>query len=383
MSTKTGFTLTIGLCMSALLSAPASADINVGISVSATGPAASLGIPEKNTVALLPTTIAGEKVNYILLDDATDATQATKNARKFVTENKVDLIIGSSSVPPTLAIAEVAHETHTPLVTMSPIELAGDKNRWVFRTPQHNAIMAKALVEHMGANKVRTIGFIGYADGYGEGWLREITRAAEGARMKVSVVERFNRTDSSVSGQVLKVVAAHPDVVLIAASGTPSALPQLGLVERGYKGQIYQTHGTATREFIRVGGKAVEGTILPVGPVVVAAQLPDAHLSKKPGMEYARLYEAKYGAGSLSSFGAYAYDAYQIFAAAVPAALKKARPGTPEFREALREAIESGRDVVASQGVFNMSPDDHFGHDARSRVLVRVEKGDWKLIDAR
>jgi branched-chain amino acid transport system substrate-binding protein len=383
MSTKAGFTLTIGLCMSAMLSAPAMADINVGISVSATGPAASLGIPEKNTIALLPTTIAGEKVNYILLDDATDATQATKNARKFVTENKVDLIIGSSSVPPTLAIAEVAHETHTPLVTMSPIELAGEKNRWVFRTPQHNAIMARALVEHMAAKKVKTIGFIGYSDGYGEGWLREITRAAEAAGMKVSVVERFNRTDTSVSGQVLKVLAARPDVVLIAASGTPSALPQLGLAERGYKGQIYQTHGTATREYIRVGGKAVEGTILPVGPVVVAAQLPDSHPSKKPGMDYARMYEAKYGAGSLSSFGAYAYDAYHIFAAAVPAALKKAKPGTPEFREALREAIETGRDVVASQGVFNMSPEDHFGHDARSRVLVRVEKGDWKLIDAR
>jgi branched-chain amino acid transport system substrate-binding protein len=383
MSTKAGFTFTIGLCMGALLAAPALADINVGISVSATGPAASLGIPEKHTVALLPTTIAGEKINYILLDDATDATQATKNARKFVTENKVDLIMGSSSVPPTLAIAEVAHETRTPLVTMSPIELAGEKNRWVFRTPQHNAIMAKALVEHMAAHNVKTIGFIGYADGYGEGWLREITKAAEGARMKVSVVERFNRTDTSVGGQVLKMVAARPDVVLIAASGTPSALPQLALLERGYKGQIYQTHGTATREFIRVGGKAVEGTILPVGPVVVAAQLSDAHPSKKPGVEYTRLYEARYGAGSLSSFGAYAYDAWRIFAAAVPEALKKARPGTPEFRDALREAIETGRDVVGSQGVFNMSQDDHFGHDARSRVLVRIEKGDWKLIDAR
>ena len=383
MSTKAGFTLTIGLCIGVLAPAAALADINVGISVSATGPAASLGIPEKNTVALLPTSVGGEKINYILLDDATDATQATKNARKFVTENKVDLIIGSSSVPPSLAIAEVAHETRTPLLTMSPIELVGEKNRWVFRTPQHNAVMAKALVEHMAANRVKTIGFIGYADGYGEGWLREITRAAEAARMKVSVVERFNRTDTSVSGQVLKVVSARPDVVLIAASGTPSALPQLALMERGYKGQIYQTHGTATREFIRVGGKAVEGTILPVGPVVVASQLPDSHPSKKPGTDYTRMYEAKYGAGSLSSFGAYAYDAYQIFAAAVPVALKKAKAGTPEFREALREAIETGRDVVASQGVFNMSPDDHYGHDARSRVLVRVEKGDWKLIEAR
>jgi branched-chain amino acid transport system substrate-binding protein len=383
MNKKSTIAVAVGLVLAACFATPSWADINVGISVSATGPGASLGIPEKNTVALLPTTIAGQKINYILLDDATDATQATKNARKFVTENKVDLLIGSSAVPPSLAIAEVANETKTPQLSMAPIEIAGDKNTWVFRTPQHNAMMAKALAEHMAAHKVKTIGFIGFADGYGEGWLREMTRAAEAAGMKVTVVERFNRTDTSVSGQVLKVVAGRPDVVLIAASGTPSALPQLALAERGYKGQIYQTHGTATREFIRVGGKAVEGTILPVGPVVVAAQLPDSHPSKKLGMEYARLYEEKYGAGSLSSFGAHAYDAYRIFAAAVPAALKKAKPGTPEFRAALRDAIESEREVVGLQGVFNMSASDHYGHDARSRVLVRVEKGDWKLIDAR
>ncbi|MES2257118.1 MAG: ABC transporter substrate-binding protein [Pseudomonadota bacterium] len=370
------------LCLLACGAAPAWADINVGISVCATGPGASLGIPEKNTVALFPTTIAGEKINYIVLDDATDATQATKNARKFVTEHHVDLIIGSSSVPPALAIAEVANETATPQLSMSPIELAGDKNRWVFRTPQHNAVMASALAGHMKANKVRTLGFIGYSDGYGEGWLREMTKAAEAAGIKVSVVERFNRTDTSVTGQVLKLVGARPDAVLVAASGTPSALPQLALGERGYKGQIYQTHGTATREFMRVGGKAVDGTVLPVGPVVVAAQLPDSHPSKKPGLEYTRLYEEKYGAGTLSSFGAYAFDAYRIFAAAVPVALKKAKPGTPEFRLALRDAIESEREIAGSQGVFNMSATDHYGHDARSRVLVRVEKGDWKLIDA-
>ena len=383
MSKKFGCMVTAALSILTGATSPAWADINVGISVSATGPAASLGIPEKNTVALFPSVIAGEKINYIILDDATDATQATKNARKFVTENNVDLIIGSSAVPPALAIAEVATETRTPQIALSPIELQGDKNKWVFRTPQHSAIMAAALAEHMKANKVKSIGFIGYSDGYGEGWLKEMTKAAEAAGMKITVIERFNRTDTSVTGQVLKLVAAKPDVVLIAASGTPSALPQLALSERGYKGQIYQTHGTATREFMRVGGKTVDGTVLPVGPVIVASQLPDSHPSKKVGMEYARLYEEKYGPGSLSSFGAHAYDAYRIFAAAVPVALKKAKPGTPEFRQALRDAIESEREIVGAHGVFNMSPSDHFGHDARARILVRVEKGDWKLIDAR
>ncbi len=362
---------------------PAIADINIGITVSATGPAAALGIPERNTVALFPTTIEGEKINFIVLDDGTDPTQASRNARKFVAEHNVDLIIGSSSVPPALAVAEVAHETQTPQVALAPIEVTGPKNTWVFRVPQHNAVMAQSLAQHMKANNVKTLGFIGYTDGYGEGWLREMTKAAEAAGIKLIAVERFNRTDTSVTAQALKLVSAKPDAILVVASGTPSAMPQLAVLDRGFKGQIYQTHGTATKEFIRVGGKAVEGTILPVGPVVVANQLPDSHPSKKVGLEYVKKYEEKNGPNSFSSFGAHAYDAYLLFAAAAPAALKKGKPGTPEFRQALRDGMESQREIIGTHGVFNMTQTDHFGHDARSRVLVRVENGDWKLLDSR
>jgi branched-chain amino acid transport system substrate-binding protein len=367
----------IALCFAAV---PAWADINVGISVSATGPAASLGIPEKNTAALLPTTVAGQKINYIILDDATNPTEANKNARKFVTENSADIIFGSSAVPTALAIAEVATETRTPQIALAPVELPEAKRTWVFAVPQHNAVMALALARHMKSAGVKTLGFIGYADGYGEGWAREMTKAAEAAGIKVTASERYNRTDTSVTGQVVKLVSANPDAILVAGSGTPAALPQTALVERNYKGKIYQTHGAANKEFIRVGGKAVEGAVLPVGPVVVASQLPDSHPSKKVGLDYTRKYEEKYGAGSLSSFGAHMWDAYKLFEAAVPVALKSGQPGTPAFRQALRDAIESGKEVVGAHGVFNMSPTDHYGHDQRARVLVRIEKGDWKLI---
>jgi branched-chain amino acid transport system substrate-binding protein len=367
----------IALCFAAV---PAWADINVGISVSATGPAASLGIPEKNTAALLPTTVAGQKINYIILDDATNPTEANKNARKFVTENSADIIFGSSAVPTALAIAEVATETKTPQIALAPVELPEAKRTWVFAVPQHNAVMALALARHMKSAGVKTLGFIGYADGYGEGWAREMTKAAEAAGIKVTASERYNRTDTSVTGQVVKLVSANPDAILVAGSGTPAALPQTALVERNYKGKIYQTHGAANKEFIRVGGKAVEGAVLPVGPVVVASQLPDSHPSKKVGLDYTRRYEEKNGAGSLSSFGAHMWDAYKLFEAAVPVALKSGQPGTPAFRQALRDAIESGKEVVGAHGVFNMSATDHYGHDQRARVLVRIEKGDWKLI---
>ncbi len=359
---------------------PAWADITVGISVSATGPAASLGIPEKNTAALLPTSVAGQKINYVILDDATNPTEANKNARKFVTENNADIIFGSSAVPTALAIAEVASETRTPQIALAPVELADAKKNWVFVVPQHNALMAQALATHMKAGNVKTLGFIGFADGYGEGWAREMTKAAEAAGIKVVASERYNRTDTSVTGQVVKLVAANPDAIMIAGSGTPAALPQTALAERNYKGKIYQSHGAANKEFMRVGGKAVEGAVLPVGPVVVASQLPESHPSKKVGVEYTRQYEEKYGAGTVSSFGAHMLDAYKLFEAAVPTALKSGQPGTPAFRQALRDAIESGREVVGAHGVFNMSPTNHYGHDDRARVLVRIDKGEWKLL---
>ena len=378
MTTPNRIAAAIALCFAA---APAWADITVGISVSATGPAASLGIPEKNTAALLPTMVAGQKINYIVLDDATNPTEANKNARKFVTENSADIIFGSSAVPTALAIAEVATETKTPQIALAPVELADAKKAWVFIVPQHNAVMAQALAQHMKAAGVKTLGFIGFADGYGEGWAREMAKAAEAAGIRMAPSERYNRTDTSVTGQVVKLVSANPDAILIAGSGTPAALPQTALAERNYKGRIYQTHGAANKEFIRVGGKAVEGAVLPVGPVVVASQLPDSHPSKKVALDYTRLYEEKYGAGSVSSFGAHMWDAYKLFEAAVPVALKSGQPGTPAFRQALRDAIESGREVVGAHGVFNMSATNHYGHDDRARVLVKIDKGDWKLLD--
>ncbi|MDP3670922.1 MAG: ABC transporter substrate-binding protein [Telluria sp.] len=373
----------LAVALSVLACTAAYADINIGISVSATGPAASLGIPQKNTVALLPSMIGGEKVNYIVLDDASDPTQASKNARKLTAEEKVDVIIGSSTVPTSAAIAAVANETKTPQVSDGPVDLPKEKNTWVFRSPQHNMIMADALVGHMKETKVKTLAFIGYSDAFGEGWLREIKPLLDAAGIQMPVVERYSRTDTSVSGQVLKIVAAKPDAVLIVGSGTPAALPHLTLVDRGYKGQIYQTHGAANKEFLKVGGKALEGGILPVGPVVIAAQLPDNHPSKKVGLSYVKRYEDKYGAGSFSSFGAHLADAFTLVEWAVPAALKKAKPGTPEFRQALRDEMETARDVVATHGVYNMNPSDHFGFDARARVLVRVENGAFKLLSSK
>lgn len=359
----------------------AHAQINVGVTLSATGPAASLGIPEKNTFDLLPTTIAGEKINWIVLDDASDTTRAVTNTRRLITENKVDVVVGSTITPNSLAMVDVVADAEVPMISMAAsariVDPANPKTRWVFKTPQSDSLMADAIAVHMKANGVQTMGYIGFADAYGDGWLGEIKRSAQTAGIKVVAEEKYNRNDPSVTGQVLKLVAANPDAILIGAAGTPGATPQKELVARNYKGKIYQTHGVANPDFLRVVGKDGNGTILPAGPMLVYEQLPDTNPIKKVAREYITSYEKRFG--TRSTFGGHAYDTYLLLNATIPQALKKGKPGTKEFRTALRDALETAN-VVATHGVFVMTPNDHNGLDNRARVMVRIDNGKWTLV---
>jgi branched-chain amino acid transport system substrate-binding protein len=363
------------------VAATALADINVGVTVSATGPAASLGIPEKNTFDLLPTTIGGEKINWIVLDDGSDTTKAVQNAKKLIGENKVDVLVGSTITPASLAMIDTAVEGETPMISMAAsariVDPANPKTRWIFKTPQSDALMADAIAVSMKAAGVATMGYIGFADAYGDGWLAEMKRSAQLAGIKVIAEEKYNRNDTSVTGQVLKLIAAKPDAVLIGAAGTPGATPQKELVARGYKGKIFQTHGVANPDFLRVVGKDGNGTLLPAGPMLVYEQLPDSNPVKKVAAGYITQYEQKFG--TRSTFGGHAYDAYLLLNSAIPEALKKAKPGTKEFRAALRDALEKAN-VVATHGVYVMTPHDHNGLDNRARMMVRIDDGKWVLV---
>lgn len=374
------------LLVTALLasSSLALADVRVGVVVSSTGPAASLGIPEKNTVALLPQTIGGQRVVYTILDDASDTTAAVTAARKLIQDNKVDLIIGTTTTPASLAMIDVAAEAKVPMISLAASEAiikpVDARRSWVFKTPQTDAIMAAAIAAHMQQNKIKTVGYIGFNDAYGEGWLAELQKNAAARGIRVVAVEKYGRSDTSVTGQILKIVAARPDAVLIGASGVPAVLPQKTLNDRGYTGKVYQTHGVANADFLRVGGKDVEGAILPAGPVLVADQLPATNPNRRVGLAYTQAYEARFGKDSVSTFGAHMWDAGLLMQKAIPAALKRAKPGTPQFRAALRDALEGTKNVIGAHGIFNMSPTDHLGLDARSRVMVQVVNGSWKLL---
>ncbi|MEO9101144.1 MAG: ABC transporter substrate-binding protein [Burkholderiaceae bacterium] len=368
----------------ATISASALADVTVGVTVSATGPAASLGIPEKNTISLLPQTIDGQKMTYVVLDDASDTTAAVTTTRKLISESNADVILGSSVTPNSLAMIDVVAEAKVPMVSFAAsskiIEPMDDKKKWVFKTPQNDSLMARAVVDHMSKNGVKTVGFIGFSDAYGEGWYQEFSKAAAAKNIEIVSNERYGRSDTSVTGQALKIMSAKPDAVLVAGSGTPAALPQKTLKERGYAGKYYQTHGVANNDFLRVGGKDVEGTFLPAGPVLVADQLPDSNPVKKSALLFINAYETAYGKGTVSTFGGHAWDAGSLMAHAVPQALKVAKPGTAEFRAALRNALEQIKEMPGAHGIFTMTPTDHLGLDQRAVVMVTVKDGAWKYL---
>lgn len=374
------FCMSMTACAMAVWAGVAHADVTIGVTLGATGPGASLGIHYKNAFQLLPKTLGGEPVKYIILEDGSDATNAGKNARKLITEDKVDVVMGSNGVPSSLQIAQVAFETKTPFVCLTPISLAPDKLAWAFIVPQPTELMMGAVAEHMKANNVKTVGFIGFSDAWGDLMYKATEHHAAAFGYKVVTNERYARADTSVTGQILKILAANPDAVVVGGSGTGGALPHVALVERGYKGRIYHNHGTVNREFIKVGAKAVEGAIAPTGPLIVPEELPASHATKAVSLDFTKRYEAAFGEGSRNAFGGYSHDAVMLVGAAIPEAIKKAKPGTPEFRQALRDALENVKNVVGTHGVYNVTPANHNGLDERARVLVRVENGVWRLM---
>jgi branched-chain amino acid transport system substrate-binding protein len=373
------FKTLIATAVAALVAGAAQADITIGVSLPLTGPASGLGIPVNNQIKLWPTTIAGEKVRVIVLDDATDPTNGVKNAKRFVTDDKVDIIMGSVATPVAIPIAGVAAEAETVQLALSPIPLPPGKDGWTFRMPQSNPVMAHAMIGLMKKQSIKTVGFLGYTDAYGESWLKDFTAEAEKNGIKVIATERFARSDTSVTAQALKLVAANPDAMLIVASGSGAAMPHMAVVERGFKGKIYQTHAAASRDLMRVGGKAVEGAYVVSGPAVIAEQLPDSHPSKKVAIAFVQQYEKAYGVGSRNQFAGHGYDAMMVMEKIVPMALKKAKPGTKEFRAALRDAMETMGRTVVSHGVLNWTKEDHWGYTNETGVMLKVVNGDWKV----
>lgn len=372
-----------GAAAVAAFAATAQAQVKIGVLTSATGPTAFVGIPQKNSVALLPQKVGDLTVEYVSYDDASDSTQTVQLTKKLLGEDKVDAMIGPSGSPNAMALLQFMAEAQTPMlapVGTSAVVLPMDDNkRWVYKTHPNDDVIADGLVEAMKARGVKTVGFIGYNDPYGQNWYKVFAPMAEKAGIKIVANESYSRQDTSVTGQALKLIAARPDAVMVAAVAAGAALPHVQLVDSGYKGPIFHTHGSASGAFIQIGGKKVEGALI-VGPLLlVLDEVPDNVPTKKVALEYVTSYEKQFGQRP-PIFGAGVHDAGMLLQHAIPEAAKKGKPGTPEFRSALRDALENTRDLVTAQGVVNMSPQDHSGYDQRGRVLLTVKDGKFSLV---
>lgn len=372
------------LMLSALCaSMAAQADVKVGVITSSTGPIALVGIPQKNSVALMPTEAGGETIRYISLDDASDPTATVKAFKKLLDEEKVDAIIGPSGSPNAMGVIQFAAESGTPLLapvgTAAVVLPMNEQKKWVFKTTQNDELIAQALTEHMVKNGVKTLGLVGTADPYGENWGKVMSELAAKNGIKIVANERFQRQDTSVTGQSLKILSQRPDAVLVAAPGSSAVMPQTTLFDQGYKGQIYQTHGAALPAFLQLGGRKVEGTVLAASLMLVIDEVPDDHPSKGIARKYIDDY-TKLNGREPATFGANVYDAGLLLEKAIPVALEKGKPGTAEFRTALRDALEQTHELAATQGVYNMSAEDHSGFDVRGRELITVKDGKWVLL---
>ena len=367
----------------ALFGSGVHAQIKIGVVSSSSGPVALVGIPQKNTVALLPKEIAGQKVEYFSLDDASDPTASVSAVKKLINEDKVDALIGPSGSPNAMGVIQFAAQAGVPM--LAPVGTAAvvlpmtEQKKWVFKTTQNDDLIATALVEHMKATGIKSVGLIGTADPYGENWAKVMTALLQGVNIKLVSSESFQRRDTSVTAQALKTLAARPDAVLIAAPGSSAVLPQTTLFDQGYKGKMYQTHGAALDDFLKLGGKKVEGTILAASGMLILNEMSANNPTKAIAAKYVADYEKMYG-NKPATFGANVFDAGLLLQAAIPVALKKGKPGTPEFRLALRDALEQTKELAGTQGVYNMTPADHSGFDKRGRELITVKNGQWAAL---
>jgi len=358
------------------------ADLKVGLSVSLSGPNSSIGIPySKGMQAALAYKgeVGGRKIQLIVLDDGSDPTAAGRNARKLVEEEKVDVLMGTSGAPSAVAIAQVGREAKTPMIGLTPLSFSAADNPWVVTVAQPTQLMVDAVIERMKRNGVKTVGYIGFSDVWGDLVYDAMMKAAPAAGIKVVSNERYARADASVTGQVLKIVALRPDAVMTGGAGTPGALPFLALAERGYKGGVYGQHGLINPDFVRVAGASAQGSLMPTGPVIVAEQLPADYPTKKIALDFRSAYQKVNNAPTSDAFSAYAFDGWLVFLDAAARALPKAEAGTPEFRVALRDAIFTSKDVVGTHGVYTFKPGNLYGVDERARVIVKLDNGQWKL----
>jgi branched-chain amino acid transport system substrate-binding protein len=368
-------------------------EFRIGSVVTLTGPASSLGLPEKNALDLLQEQVGKDTslpftVKFITYDDASDPTKAVNEVRKLITEDKVHVVICCSTTPASMAILETVTQAKVPNISLalgqSVIEPVKDR-QWIFKTPSTDQLQVAALVDDMVKRGFKKVAFLGLEDSFGEGGWIALQGVAKNKGVEIVASERFARTDTNFTPQALKVKQAGPDAVYIHAIPPSSALVHQALKRVGFAGPVYHSGGSANNAFVSIGKKDVDGALLGTTPVLVYTDLPDSNPLKPVIAEFAALYEKRFNVPKVDIFPGQSWDAGNIALQAAGEAVKGGAKldDVEAFRAALRDKIESIKEFVGVGGIFNYSANDHLGLDSRSTFIAVVKDDQFRLYDAK
>jgi len=376
-----------------LLALPTAAQqqaVKIGFVVDITGGASSLGVPERNTVLLYQDELgtaqsaAGSvRIQYVVTDGESDPTKAVIAAKRLIEEDRVVAVVCCTTSPGSLAIIQTVQSARVPNISLAaaasiiePVE----QRRWVFKTPQTDRLMLDVITDHMRQRGVRSIAFLGFDDAFGQGGLNELDRIAPQKGIEIVARESFARNATDASAQVTRAMGRNPQAFLIWAIPPGANVVNRNIRDLGITLPVYQSHGVANADFLRLGAASVEGVFLPAGKLLVAELLPDADKQKKALLSYLERYEGRYGKGSRNTFGGHALDAMLILRPAIERTLRQGvRPeNIGGFRAVLREQIERGtNELVGITGIFTYTSKDHLGLDRRAAVMLEIRNNTW------
>ncbi len=375
------FSLGVMLLAAGCAKGPEAEPYVVGGIFSITGPASYLGEPERNTMEMLAEAInagggiKGHPLKVVIYDDEGDVTKARLHAEKLITKDAALAIIGPSLTHTSMTVLDTTQKAKVPLISCAAgigITAPAAERKWVFKTPQTDQMAVSRIYQYLQKKELKKVAILTVSTGFGVSGKEQLNALAPKFGIELVAQEVFGEKDTDMTPQLTKIRGAAAQVIVCWGTGPAPALVAKNMKQLGLQLPLFQSHGAASQKFIELAGDAGEGIIMPAGKLAIFAQLPDADPQKAVCKEYAEKYRAKFKA-PVSSFGGYAYDALKM--------LTKALEQAGKDKEKIRSALEGVKNYVGVSGIFNMSPEDHNGLTPGAFVMVKIEKGAFKMID--
>lgn len=365
-----------------LLALPASAQapIRIGAFLAVTGPAAFLGDPEQKTLELYIEKlnaaggVLGRKLELVSYDSAGDAEKARSYVKRLIEQDKVDVIVGGSTTGETMAAVPLAEAAQIPFISLAgAVVIVEPVKKWVFKTPHTDRMACEKIFVDMRSRGATKAALISGTGGFDRSMRAECLKVAAKHGVTIVADETYGAADTDMTAQLAKIKAT-PGVqaVLNAGFGQGPAIVTRNYRQLGLAQPLYQSHGVASKEYIKLSGAAAEGVRLPAAALLVADTLPDSDPQKKVVVAYKSAYEGRFHQ-EVSTFGGHAYDGLMLAVGAMQ------RAGSTD-KAKVRDALEATHGYIGTGGVVNMSPSDHLGLDLSAFRMLEVREGDWTLV---